>query len=242
MLCLFGALGVAAYIGWIQWGTGFLTARSQDRLRTEIDQRIADARAGRPAASERISLPGDAVAIIRIPTIHLDMVVVEGVSTADLQKGPGHYPKTAYPWQPTGRVGIAGHRTTYLHPFWNLDHVRPGDRISLVTEYGTFDYDVTGSRVVLPTDVGVLRQTEAPTLVLTACTPRFSASRRLVVFARRTAGSAEGPQVRVVGAGAVAGVGPGDDIVRSLVITLVVSFGVGGGYLALKAARRRRAR
>jgi sortase A len=167
------------------------------------------------------------------------MVVVEGVSAGDLQKGPGHYPRTAYPWQRTGRVGIAGHRTTYLHPFWNLDKVRPGDGISLVTEYGTFDYEVTGSRVVLPSDVWVLRQTAAPTLVLTACTPRFSASHRLVVFARRMSGPAEGPAVRVTGSAGSEGVGPGDDVVRSLVVTLLVSFAVGGLSLAIRARRRR---
>ena len=33
----------------------------------------------------------------------------------------------------TGRVGIAGHRATYLHPFFNLDQVLPGDTIELLT-------------------------------------------------------------------------------------------------------------
>jgi sortase A len=113
------------------------------------------------------------------------MVVVNGTSTADLRKGPGHYLETAYPWESSGRVAIAGHRTTYLHPFWSLDKLRPGDVIRLVTEYGTFIYHVTGSRVILPSGIWVLNQTKAPTLVLTTCTPRFSATHRLVVFASR---------------------------------------------------------
>ena len=40
-------------------------------------------------------------------------------------------------------MGIAGHRTTYLAPFWSLNELRPGDRIVLATEYGIFDYRVT---------------------------------------------------------------------------------------------------
>ena len=115
----------------------------------------------------------------------LDMVVVEGVGSRELTKGPGHYPDTAFPWEDHGRVAIAGHRTTYLQPFWALDELKTGDVIRLETEFGWFDYRVTGSRVVLPNDVSVLEQTKEPTLVLTACTPRFSGSHRLVVFASR---------------------------------------------------------
>jgi sortase A len=186
-LCLAAALVVGGYLGWLFWGTGVGTAREQRHLRQQISERIAHPRPLDP----RTSLPvrpirqGAPVGILRIPRIHLDMIVVNGTSPAVLKKGPGHYIGTAYPWETTGRVAIAGHRTTYLHPFWSLDKLRPGDLIRLVTEYGTFDYHVTGSRVIVPTAGWVLNETPAPTLVLTTCTPRFSASHRLVVFASR---------------------------------------------------------
>ncbi len=51
------------------------------------------------------------------------MVVVEGTGDAQLQDGPGHYPGTPLPGE-AGNVAIAGHRTTYLHPFYNLDAAR----------------------------------------------------------------------------------------------------------------------
>jgi len=235
VLCLFGALGTASYIAWVEWGTGFLTARSQHALRQQIEQRIRH----RSAVPVQSSVPGKAVAILDIPKIHLGMVVVEGTSTDDLEKGPGHYLHTAYPWQQKGRVGIAGHRTTYLHPFWNLDKLVPGDRVTLVTEYGTFEYSVTGSRVVLPRAVWVLHQTKDPTLVLTACTPRFSASHRLVVFAKRVAGAGTGPSIHVAAPPADE-VGPGDGVVRPLVFTLAASFLAGMVYLAAVALARRR--
>ena len=78
------------------------------------------------------------------------MMVVQGTEYPDLKLGPGHYPDTANPWDATGRVGIAGHRTTYLHPFFNLDKVQVGDTITLRTEYGTFTYRVNRDPFVIP--------------------------------------------------------------------------------------------
>lgn len=186
LLCLVGALVVGGYLGWLLWGTGIETGRAQHHLRQEIDSLIAHPKPFDPRSSPITPIrEGRPIGILQIPRIHLDMVVVNGTSTADLRKGPGHYMETAYPWEDTGRVAIAGHRTTYLHPFGSLDKLRRGDLIRLVTEYGTFTYRVTGTRVILPSGVWVLKQTEKPTLVLTTCTPRFSASHRLVVFASR---------------------------------------------------------
>jgi sortase A len=172
-------------MGWLLWGTGIETARAQRQLREQIDKVIAQPgplEPQRPAAAPRAGAP---IGILQIPRLRLDIVVVNGTSDGVLKKGPGHYMDTAYPWDETGRVAIAGHRTTYLHPFWSLDKLRRGDLIRLVTEYGTFDYHVTGSKVILPSGVWVLRQTKEQTLVLTTCTPRFSSSHRLVVFASR---------------------------------------------------------
>jgi sortase A len=188
ILCLVAALGVGGYLAWLLWGTGITTSRAQSSLRTEIAERLERPRSlpppteGRPDESFAI---GDPVAILRISRIDLDMVVVEGATTEALKKGPGHYRGTAFPWEEGGRVAIAGHRTTYGQPFWSLDKLRRGDRIRLVTEFGTFDYRVTRMTEVAPSDSWVLEQTGEPTLVLTTCTPRFTATRRLVVFAER---------------------------------------------------------
>ncbi len=70
---------------------------------------------------------GEAIGRLRIPSIDLDVVVVEGTDTASLQKGPGHYPETPFPGQ-GGTTAIAGHRTTYLAPFRHLDQLDAGRR------------------------------------------------------------------------------------------------------------------
>lgn len=205
-LFLLAALTFGGYWAWLLWGTGIETARAQGDLRTEIAERIDNPRwagpsdaggsggAGGGSASGGVDkappadlrlAPGDPVAILRIPRIGLSMVVVEGTSPEMLKRGPGHYEGTALPWDETGRVAIAGHRTTYMQPFWALNELRAGDLIELKTEFGTFRYSVTRSVVTLPDATWVLDQTKQPSIVLTACEPRFSASHRLIVFGVR---------------------------------------------------------
>jgi len=186
MLCLLAASFSAGYVAWTLWGTGIATQHAQQALRGGITSQIAHPKpiseAPRPGSPV---VPGSAYAIIRIPSVGIDFVVVQGVDYASLKKGPGHYPDTANPWDKTGRVGIAGHRTTYLHPFFNLDKVKAGDQIQLLTAYGTFTYSVTRNYVIPEAGSGiVLKQTAAPTLVLTTCNPKLASYQRLIVEAK----------------------------------------------------------
>jgi sortase A len=126
---------------------------------------------------------GSAVGFIHIPTIGADYVVVKGTGTSELESGPGIYPETNFPGIP-GTTAIAGHRTTWLAPFRSLDALRKGAPVVLDMPYARFTYRVIGSRVVLPTDVSVIDPVGYSRLVLSACTPPFSASHRLIVFAR----------------------------------------------------------
>jgi sortase A len=125
---------------------------------------------------------GEAVARLRIPKVGLDKVVVEGVSTGALKKGPGHYPGTPLPGQ-TGNASIAGHRTTYGAPFYNFDELDENDLIYVTTQQGSFQYRVVETLVVSPGDIWVLDPTTDNRLTLTTCNPRFSARERLIVIA-----------------------------------------------------------
>jgi sortase A len=126
---------------------------------------------------------GQAIGRLVIPAIDLDIVMVQGTDTADLAKGPGHYSSTPFPGQP-GTTAIAGHRTTYLAPFRHLDSLDAGDEVEVEMPYATLDYRVQGTRVVQPADVGILHRAGYQRLVLTACHPLYSASERIVAFAR----------------------------------------------------------
>jgi sortase A len=184
LVLILAALAVGGYVWWTLWGTGFTTRAAQNDLRPRFEERIAT-RLAEEAPPRTVNVPGAAVAILRIPKIELNYVVVEGTDTESLKKGPGHYSWTSYPWEDTGRVAIAGHRTTYGAPFWSLDELAMGDRIVLATEYGIFNYRVTRTAIIDPSNASILDDTRGPTLVLTTCNPRFSAVERLVVYAQR---------------------------------------------------------
>jgi sortase A len=128
---------------------------------------------------------GDPVAIIELPTINVKKFVVAGVQTADLKKGPGHYPDTPFPGE-LGNAAIAGHRTTYGEPFRQLDELQIGDEIKVTDLFGReFVYRVTGTQIVGPADSWVVATTDptVATLTLTTCHPEFSAKQRLIVSA-----------------------------------------------------------
>lgn len=128
---------------------------------------------------------GDPIGRIEAPTVGIRFAVVEGDGADELTKGPGHYPGTAFPGQ--GRtVAIAGHRTTYLAPFRNLDDLRPGDPITMTMPYGIVTYRVERTRIVDPDDVWIADDANRERLVLSACEPLYSAAHRIVVFAKRT--------------------------------------------------------
>jgi sortase A len=125
---------------------------------------------------------GEGIGRIEIPPIGADFVVIQGTDTADLQKGPGHYPDTGLPGQ--GRtIGIAGHRTTYLAPFRKIANIEVGDEVKLEMPYGKFTYEVTKTDVVDPSETDVVDDTGSERLVLTACHPLYSAAQRYVVTA-----------------------------------------------------------
>ncbi len=132
------------------------------------------------------SKDGAAVGRIEIPRIGASFVVVKGTDTSDLQSGPGVYSETVFPGM-AGTTAIAGHRTTYLAPFRHIDQLRRGSLIMLNMPYAHFTYTVVGKRVVAPTDVrAAVGNVGYSRLVLSACTPLFSAAKRLLVYARLT--------------------------------------------------------
>jgi len=135
---------------------------------------------------ERQSGDGAAVGRIVIPRIDASYVVVKGTDEADLESGPGVYSDTFFPGI-GGTTAIAGHRTTFLAPFRHIDSLARGNTIHLEMPYAHFTYTVIGHRVVSPSDIqAAVADVGYPRLVLSACTPLFSAAKRLLVYARLT--------------------------------------------------------
>ena len=60
----------------------------------------------------------------------------------------------------------------------------PGDYVRLEMPYGTFVYRAYKHRVVVASDLSVLRSPDHEVLELQACHPRFFATHRYIVYAR----------------------------------------------------------
>ncbi|MGQ0679080.1 MAG: sortase [Actinomycetota bacterium] len=191
-LCLLWAV-------WDLWGTGIGQARAQEQLKAEFASALAAAPASDPEVPS--SVPGDApapvsfrdaspkpvvgssVALMKIPAIDLEEIILEGTAVKDLRRGPGRYIGTSYPGQ-AGNAAIAGHRTTYGAPFFKIGKLKPGDSIEVTTINGKFVYQVDRLYRVEPDDNSPLEPSTDNLLTLTTCDPPFSAAKRLIVVAK----------------------------------------------------------
>lgn len=191
--CITAGVLILLFVAYQLWGTGIREAQAQNRLQDDFAELLEDVEpttsttVGEEPPATVAPLPpvpeGEPTARIRIPKIGVDKIVVEGVSLADLKKGPGHYPQTPLPGQ-EGNAAIAGHRTTYGAPFNRIDELVAGDEIFVETVQGEFRYLVTEQLIVSPSQVEVLEDKGDDRLTLTACHPKYSARQRIVVVAQ----------------------------------------------------------
>ena len=126
---------------------------------------------------------GQAIGTIAFPKFSSQYIVVQGTDEASLEKGPGHYPQTAFPGV-RRTVAIAGHRTTYLAPFRRLNDLKKGNEVVLTMRYARFTYAVQRTQVVTPSSWWIIKDKGYERLVLSACNPLYSAAQRYIVFAR----------------------------------------------------------
>ena len=214
---ILGTLMIVAGVGALAWAftvwkwedpfTATLNYFEQRELAQTFDRQLEEGRpAGTAAATAvdvRTTLPrlaikwrqslkrGDPVARLRIPRLGLTRIVVNGTDHNTLKRGPGRYLGSAMPGE--GKlVYIAGHRTTYGAPFSSIDKLRTGDRVFLELPYATFEYAITGHRIVAANDLSVLESKGREQLALQACHPRFFATQRYIAYAKPIAVSPPG--------------------------------------------------
>ncbi len=137
------------------------------------------------AAADAFSLSvggtiGKPIGKIVIPSIGVNVVMVEGTSKGDLKEGPGHWEETPFPGQ-GGNFVVSGHRTTYGAPFFKLNEIKVGDEIDIVLPYVVARYTVTETLIVYPDQVDTVASVGKEQVSLAACHPIYSAKQRIVI-------------------------------------------------------------
>jgi sortase A len=150
----------------------------------EVDLPVAVDLSDRAVVQEPVPIErGDVLARLEIPRIGVTEYVVPGVTLDDLKKGPGHYPDSPLPGQ-LGNTAVAGHRTTYGAPFFDVDQLEAGDELIFTMVNGDrFVYLVTFTEVVSASSYHVVTTTD-PNIAeatLTSCDPKYTARDRIVV-------------------------------------------------------------
>lgn len=113
----------------------------QDRLYNQLREQLALA----TAPTGGVIDPGSPVALLTIPGLNLNQVVIEGTSSGDMQAGPGHQRNSRLPGQP-GLSVIYGKAETFGAPFQQIGRLREGDRVNVTTGEGSFTFRVRGVR------------------------------------------------------------------------------------------------
>lgn len=131
-------------------------ARDQSALRADFRYTLANATApvSGLAANNKLMAEGTPVAIIQIPKLGTDAVVVEGTTSDITTHGPGHRRDTVLPGQ-TGVSVIYGRQVAYGAVFNQIGALAAGDEIDTITGQGKSTYTVmdvryTGEKLPTP--------------------------------------------------------------------------------------------
>jgi len=125
---------------------------------------------------------GETVGYLRVPSLEMELPVLEGVDDATLAKGVGHHPETAFPGQ-GDRIFLAGHNDT---TFSKISQLKNGDEVVLYLANGSYRYVMQSSEIVDYKDTRVLESTKQESLVVSTCYPFYnvtdSTERYLIYF------------------------------------------------------------
>ena len=139
-------LGFAVYIG-------LLSSLHHDRaqrtayanFRTTLALATAPTGQFQPEHPKKLLALGTPVAVLSIPTLHLNEVVFEGTTGSVLERGPGHLRNTPLPGQ-AGTSELMGRAFIYGGVFGGIARLQPGDTFTVTTGQGKHSYQVIDVR------------------------------------------------------------------------------------------------
>lgn len=185
ILMLIG-VGILGYVGSEYWAM-YHEQKVLQREWQEQQKSVATTKTSVKAVEE------DGLTRVSIPKINLDVIVVEGTNHRALRVGPGHLKSTPAPGE-TGNSVISAHRDTFFRHIYEL---AKGDEIQVRRGGHTYTFQVTGKKIVEPSDVSVLKNSPDARLTLITCYPTYyigPAPQRLIVFSKLVGDSQTGAQ------------------------------------------------
>lgn len=126
-----------------------------------------------------------------IPSIGVDIAIVEGKTENALNKGAWRIPGTGKPG--VSNMVLAGHRMSYgFSPdevrsklsFYHLDKLKEGEYVLIYWQGKEYSYVVTETKIVKPTQLEIEAPTKEHILTLYTCTPIGTSDQRLVKIAK----------------------------------------------------------
>ena len=158
---------------------------------------FADVLAG---PKEQILIPNDTYFDILIPKLGANAKIFANVDASDqnqflpiLQQGVAHAKGTVFPGM-KGNIYLFAHSTDsfwdvgrYNAIFYLLKDLKPGDDVIIFFQNKRYNYVVTGSKTVDPSDVSYIvdaQNQNSETLILQTCWPPGTTWKRWLVFAK----------------------------------------------------------
>lgn len=127
---------------------------------------------------EQITVSGNSVAVIQIPSQGIKGIVKEGTDNQTLKNYIGMFKGSAMPGQ-VGNFSVAAHNNIYTEIFRNLNKVNIGDEVIVKTKTDTYTYKITSKQTVSPTSIEVINNTDKKEITLITC--NYNASARIVL-------------------------------------------------------------
>jgi len=119
---------------------------------------------------------------IQIPALRVDAPIVQGDGWEQLKKGVAQHIGSANPGE-SNNIVLTAHNDVFGQIFRDLDLLKAGDQVILYTAQRSYTYIVTGSEIVEPTQVEVMKPTSKPVATLISCYPYLVDNKRIVVEA-----------------------------------------------------------
>jgi len=80
-----------------------------------------------------------------------------------------------------GNLVLSAHNDIFSEIFRDLDKLKKGDEVTIITQDRSFTYVITSSQIVEPTRVDLLAQTSDSMITLISCYPYLVDNKRIVV-------------------------------------------------------------